>query len=405
MAGIAAIPAPDSGWMLVSGDSEIARAETLSALIGRRPDVVIGLPSALVSTFAVALPPTDSSLHTNMIHAQVEKRGLAGTPGETLIDYDLIGHDPEGDTFAVTVVPPLPEELIVTTAAGYSTAAALLPSPVDGCRIWMEQGRNVFGIYHEGIPIHVQVLSGSTELDRSAAQEVSLTLMSLQGDPALSGHLPSGLEFCVPNLAPQSVQIFSEVLDIPVTESHRPNAVVDRVEGRDKLLPPAVSRSRSSRKNGQRAVIIGTAVLIAYCVAAAWMWVSARNTANEIESMERQLSILEPDVERIQQVEQRWNVLEPAFEKTWFPVVQLSRLTSALPGSGVVIREFRTNSRNIRVIGQARDVQLANQLLEDLQGMKEFAAYDWSMPNPKVEKNNTATFVISGGPKNAEPDN
>jgi hypothetical protein len=49
-------------------------------------------------------------------------------------------------------------------------------------------------------------------------------------------------------------------------------------------------------------------------------------------------------------------------------------------------------------------VQLANRLLEDLQSMAEFNAYDWSMPNPKVEKNNTATFEITGKPKNAGTD-
>jgi hypothetical protein len=39
-----------------------------------------------------------------------------------------------------------------------------------------------------------------------------------------------------------------------------------------------------------------------------------------------------------------------------------------------------------------------------LQVMEGFERYQWSMPNPKVEKNNTATFVISGEPKNAGPD-
>jgi len=36
--------------------------------------------------------------------------------------------------------------------------------------------------------------------------------------------------------------------------------------------------------------------------------------------------------------------------------------------------------------------------------MDEFKAYDWSMPNPKVEQNNTATFEIEGKPKNSGTD-
>ncbi len=85
-------------------------------------------------------------------------------------------------------------------------------------------------------------------------------------------------------------------------------------------------------------------------------------------------------------------------------MVQLSRITSALPGSGVVVREYRTSGRNIRIRGQARDVQLANRLLEDLQGMAEFERYEWSMPNPRVERNNTATFEIEGKLKNEGAD-
>ena len=107
---------------------------------------------------------------------------------------------------------------------------------------------------------------------------------------------------------------------------------------------------------------------------------------------------------RVQLAEQRWRTLEPAFDKNLFPVVQLSRITAALPGSGVVIREYRTTDRNIRIRGQARDVQLANRLLEDLEGMEGFEPYQWSLPNPKVEKNNTATFEIEGKLKNEVAD-
>ena len=127
-------------------------------------------------------------------------------------------------------------------------------------------------------------------------------------------------------------------------------------------------------------------------------------TKREIASLERHISILEPDVERVQLAEQRWRALEPAFDKNFFPVVQLSRITVALPGSGVLIRESRTSGRTIRIRGQARDVQLANRLKEDLENMQGFEAYEWALPNPKVEKNNTATFEIEGKPKNEGTD-
>jgi hypothetical protein len=104
-------------------------------------------------------------------------------------------------------------------------------------------------------------------------------------------------------------------------------------------------------------------------------------------------------------VEQRWKALEPAFEKDLFPLVQLSRITSALPGSGVVIREFRTSGTKFTNRGD-RLVMFSwrTSCSRICKGMEGFERYQWSMPNPKVEKNNTATFVISGEPKNAGPD-
>lgn len=405
MAAVAAIPAPDKGWLLVSGERELGQHVDLHALVGKRGDVTIGVPASLSSTFPVALPSTDASLHASMIFAQAEKRGLTGAgEGNSLIDYDLLDHEREGDTFAVSVVEDLPPDLVVKGANGYATSAMLRPKPKGGCRLWQEWGRFVLAIYSDGLPLHVQVLSGEPQVNAATAQEVSLIFLSLRGDPVMEDRMPSSMELSIPGVSPEVAAEFSHALDMPVTVVEPSSAVESHLTQRDKLIPLEVTRHRRKKKAGKRTAAILTAAFIVYCVAAVWIWVKSRNTAAEVRSLERQISIVEPDVEHIQQVEQRWKRLEPAFEKSWFPLVQLSRITSALPGSGVVVREFRTSGRSIRVTGQARDVQLANRLLEDLQAMEEFSSYNWTMPNPKVEKNNTATFVISGEPKNAGAD-
>jgi Tfp pilus assembly protein PilN len=161
---------------------------------------------------------------------------------------------------------------------------------------------------------------------------------------------------------------------------------------------------RRRRRKVARNLALLALGLIVYSVVGVWVWNDAKVTEREIDSLERRIAIIQPDVERVQLIEERWRSLEPAFEKDLFPIVQLSRITAALPGSGVVIREYRTTGRDVRVRGQARDVQLANRLLEDLQGMNGFARYEWSMPNPRVERNNTATFEIQGKLKNEGAD-
>lgn len=402
---LTALPSPGPGWVLVSGGETKAADSTLSAAVGKRSDVVIGLPASKVSTFCVHLPLTDASLHESMIFAQIEKRGLAtASKSETVYDFVSVKSDESGETFAVSVVSPLDDEWILPQVQGYATTAALLVAPAGGARLWREHDRLVLGIYHDDEPVHVQALSCGSELNASAAQEVSLLLLSLGGDEALSQMLPAGLEVAVGELSPSSKEDFEKGLSLPVT-SYR-----DRVEarsnpaGKNRLLPDRIARFRRNRGTKKKVAAVLSVLLVVYLVAASWLWVEGKRAVREIDSLERQLAIIEPDVTRIQEISQRWSRLEPAFEKSWFPLVQLNAFTSALPGSGVVVREFRTTGRNLRIRGQARDVQLANRLLEDLRAMEAFDAYEWSMPNPKVEKNNTATFEIEGKPSHAGAD-
>ncbi len=398
-----ALPAPEKGWILYQGGSEISRSSDLRDLIGHRSDVVIGYPAEKVTTFPVVLPDTEESLHDSMIYSQLEKRGLlTGSEGELLYDYEIVDRGSEGNTFAVSVVSGVSNELIDPYAAGYAPAAALHSVPGNACLLWKEQGRLVLAIYKENEPVHLQVLSGGDRLGATIAGEINLILMGLRGDSCTEDSMPETLVLKVDDSSAEERESFEGALNLRVQVTSASCVSPGRIS--DRLLPAAVTKARRKRKAKSRNSVILAVLFIAYAVGLSVMIIKSRNTAAEISSLKRQIDIVEPDVARVQQVDQRWRNLEPAFEKSWFPVVQLSRITSALPGSGVVIREYRTSGRNIRLRGQARDVQLANRLLEDLQAMEEFEAYDWSMPNPRVERNNTATFEIEGKPKNAGAD-
>ena len=398
-----ALPAPEKGWILYQGGNEISRSSDLRDLIGHRSDVVIGYPAEKVTTFPVLLPDTEESLHDSMIYSQLEKRGLlTGSEGELLYDYEIVDRGSEGNTFAVSVVSGVSNELVDPYAAGYAPAAALHSVPGNACLLWKEQGRLVLAIYKENEPVHLQVLSGGDRLGATIAGEINLILMGLRGDSCTEDSMPETLVLKVDDSSAEERDSFEGALNLRVQVTSASCVSPGRIS--DRLLPAAVTKARRKRKAKSRNSVILAVLFIAYAVGLSVMIIKSRNTAAEISSLKRQIDIVEPDVARVQQVDQRWRNLEPAFEKSWFPVVQLSRITSALPGSGVVIREYRTSGRNIRLRGQARDVQLANRLLEDLQAMEEFEAYDWSMPNPRVERNNTATFEIEGKPKNAGAD-
>ncbi len=399
-----ALPAPDRGWILFSGGSEIGRSEELRELAGNRGDLLVGLPASCLSTFVVELPPVEENLHESMIRAQIDKRGLSGKGGG-LIDYERVARDESGDIFAVRVVPEVPENCLVTTAAGYNTTAAIRSAGAPGANrasIWREHGRLVFAVKARGCDAHVQVLSGKPEIGAALGREVNLILLGLKGERFFEEAAPTELSLQLGEVDEIGLTEFRSVLSLPVrVEADR---IPGKVEARERLLPGEILRHRRRRRALVRNLALIVVGLVVYTVAGVWVWKDAQTTKREIASLESQIAIIEPDVEHVRLAEQRWRALEPAFNKDLFPVVQLSRITSALPGSGVVIREFRTTGRNIRVRGQARDVQLANRLLEDLRGMEGFQRYEWAMPNPRMERNNTATFEIEGKPKNEGAD-
>ncbi len=405
MAGKTTIaPGSMHGWVLYVGKSEHAQGDDAALLAGRRGDVVMAYPVSSLSTFLVTLPAVESSLLESMVFAQVEKRGLAGKlSGETLFDFEKVDHGGEGDLYVVTVVIEMPEGLALKTATGFtSSAAAQDVSTQPVARIWKEWGRYVLAIFRDGRPVHAQVLSSRPELGNALAGEVNLSLMGLQGEAGLANAFPETLEVALDESEADGFAAFSEAASLPVVKVTP--AICNRVTSRPRLTPSSVIGARRKSRNTVKTVI-GLAVgLMIYLVVGAWFWKKAQTTGEEVVSLERQVEILRPDVERIELSEQRWKLLEPAFDKNFFPMIQLNRITSALPGSGVVVREFKTNGRSIRLRGQARDVQLANRLVEDLRAIDGFSAYEWSMPNPKVEKNNTATFEIEGKPKNAQPE-
>jgi Tfp pilus assembly protein PilN len=395
-----ALPAPDRGWILLSGGTEVGRGEDLRALAGARGDLVVGLPAACVSTFVVELPLVgEDALRESMILAQVDKRGLGGR-GTALVDFEPLGRGETGEIYAVRVVPETPADCLVETAAGYNTSAALrgaaLSSP-SVALVWREQGRLALAVRSGGRDAHTQLLSGKAEIGAPLAREINLVLLGLRGEAFFEADPPQELVLVPDGSGEGDMDGFRSALSIPVrTETAK---LPTKALSRAKLLPAEVLRRRRRRRNAARAVALLAAGLVAYAVAGTWIWKSAKATQRQIESLERRIAIVEPDVERVRLAEERWRALEPAFDKDLFPVVQLSRITSALPGSGVVVREFRTSGQTIRVRGQARDVQLANRLLEDLRGMEGFRRYEWSMPNPRVERNNAATFEIQGKPK------
>ena len=390
-----ALPDPDKGWNLWQGKSVTDHGREPAEIAGKRADLIIGVPASMGTTFAIRVPTTDSELFEDMIMAQVDKRGLGGD--DTIFDYEIVNQDGGQETLlSVNVLShEFPENLCLENAAGYAPTARIREMPDDGLVLWKEQRRLVLAACRDGCLTHVQALSAAPELSAASAQEINLSVLSLlaerliEDDPTIT---------VAGNFGTDDRQTFEAVLNMPV-EFAADLPIRRRFSPGTRYLPTNVTRARARKKAIRIWSLIGLVMLVAYSVTGFFIWKSSKSTEGQVASLKQQISILEPDVEAVQASEARWSTLQPAFDLQYFPLVQLNEVTKVMPPSGVLVREFRTEGTSIRIRGYARDVQLAFNLQKDLEANPAFSAYDWEMPRPSVDRNNTATFDIRGTPK------
>jgi hypothetical protein len=404
-----ALPDEDRGWTLRSGRKAIApEGRELAELAGNGADVVVGVPASLSTTFALKVPTTDATLFPGMVQSQIERRGMAhrGDGAVTPHQFRVVEQSGQETWLSVDVLAEeFPDALCLPRAAGYAPAGRLLKLPEGRLLLWKEHNRLVLAANRHGHLTHLQVLSAEPVMSAGSAQEINLTTLSLQAE----GLLDEAPELVVAgSLASQRSDgrtAFEKALLIPAEfQTEAPEAIAAPAID-DRFLPHPVSEARRRRITVRRRTLAGLAAAAIYVVAGAAIWIHAKKTETQIATLERQVEVTRPEVAEIQETEARWRELEPAFDLHYYPLVQLNEFTRVMPGSGVLVREFETKGRAIEIDGSARDVQMAFRLKEDLEKNPFFKAYTWNMPQPKVEKNNMATFQIQGQPKNEGSDN
>lgn len=399
---LTAIPDSDNGWTLYSGKKAIDEGRDLHEAVGKRTGFLVGVPVYKAPTFSISVPTVETNLLREMAYSQIEKRGLAtGSLETTLFDIDIIEQSNGQTRLAVHLLDsPLPDDYLLKKAGGYAPSPLVRQRIENGAVLWRENRQLVFAIFRGGRLIHSQVLSGSSELSPETASEINLLLLSLQGDPAFEDDLPDKLAVVIheDEMPEAAEKAFASAVQLD-TAFTQPIGAHRKARPRTKLTPPAITNYRKRKKFVAWGALVTALLILGYCLFGFSMWKSSEKDRVQVDSLKKRISLIEPDVFEIQKTEDRWKQMEPAFDLRWFPIVQLSRITEALPGSGVVIREFETRERNIYVKGDARDVQLAFRLEEDLSNLPGFEHYTWSMPKPNMNSDNTASFRIEGKPK------
>lgn len=376
----------------------IASEMEVADLVKRHQDVVIAVPAAYCTTFSHMLPTQDDSVFEDMVFAQIEKRGLAENTGRsTPFDFHVAEKKEGRSLLSVDVLSgEMPEDWCVSEAVAYFPSARLLHASVEtDVALWREHGRLVLVSKVHGHITGTIQLSSSDKLDMSLAQEVNLLSLSLQAD----GSLGENPRLVVIGDDPKDERLEFEnslLMSVEFQPASGPRLETDAAGHMGNLLPLSVKDEKARKQRVHKRSAVVMAVFVLYVMIGAGLWVYAQRTKQNIANLKEQVEANRPKVRQIEESAQRWQDLAPAFDLKRFPLVQLNEVTRVMPPSGILIREYETKGASVRIRGQARDAQIAFQFEEDLKSSKFLEGYQWNMPQPKVDKNNTATFEIQG---------
>lgn len=369
--------------------------------------VVIGLPARACRTFGFVVPTTDPKLFRQLAFAQLERRGLAAGSAEDTAFHCHVHHKAENSSIlSVDVV--LPEGAALSLPArthGLAPAPRFYPLPAGKIVLLEEQARLVLCAGHGGQLVHSQIISGTTDLDAHVAQEVRIASLALPQQglvPEITGVEVWG-EFPA-----EEVAALARQLGLPVDARARPAPVLrpDLRRASAALLPP--SRRTEARARRRRPLgWLAAGLVVAAIFAAGWRQ-RARLLALEAEAarLEAQVSTASKDTgraegeqSRLKEVQDRWSALRPAVEVRRYPLTQLNALSRCLDSSATVLTRFESKPDAVSVGGTARSAGDAYSFFNAVRAEPDLGLHNWSMPQPYLAADGTATFVITGKPK------
>ena len=398
---IIAIPAAERGWEIWQWSRRGARLRKTVDMLDELPsggkDAIIGLAAADCVSLAISLPTADQSLFADMAFAQLDMKGLGvGGPENTVFAYHIVERDPSGSALSIDVLMhDFNEDLCVQKAQAYTAATRLFPIHDQTVAILKQHGRLVLAAGKHGRMTFAQILNCGTEFNEAFVQEVNLTILSLQG----AGQLPERVTLEIWTNVPPDAREFLEQkfpMAVDFTRSPDPDPRLAK-DASSPMLPGLVQAAIAKTRRAQTIRMCVLAAIGIYVIIAVFLTITAQDLQDRAAVAEMRIADDRAEIEFIQQASNRVMLLEPAYEKRLYPMVQLDEITRIMPGQGIVIQKFETKQRRVRIEGVASSVELVIGFVEDLGKDTDMPGYTWEMPQqPNVKDNNTASFVIVG---------
>ena len=379
----------ESGWEIWTRQGDGAfelRSAVENSHAGEITDIPTGdltmfFPVKSITAVPMRVTSDDDALFPDLAALHAERLGLRPDPmAGQLTDVFVVARDAE-NTALLSVFLRSPEEgeLPKRGPKGFDISARAWPVSGEALAIWMEFGRWVFAIFHQGKLAFCQATAvDSAQPDGSLTREIKLSIMQLA---------MQGLHF-----EPSRVIVWSSsdsinpsdlrtAFRVAVEIAPRPAPILP--EPLSKLLPADVRAARKEALRRRNITIGAAAAILAYLGLIGWLGFGLWKTSSQTRKLLAEAEQVAPEGEAYALHIAKWDELSQAIELTHSPVDILQRIASCIPpNSGLRLKTAEISAVEIKLIGEAPQLQAANSFSLNLSKNNDLAHFTWQTPEP-----------------------
>lgn len=378
----------ESGWEIWSGPSTAALTLHTATTIDRAGDltdipsgdILLLFPVKAITAVPMRVASDDDALFSDLAALHAERIGLRPDPmAGQLTDHFIIAREAE-NTALVSVYLRVPGEgdMPPRGPKSFDISARAYPVTGDTLAVWKELGRWVFSLSHQGNLAYCQATSiTAVSPDESLAREIRLSLMQLG---------MQGLE-----IEPNHVVVWTSLDTIDTSALARAFKPAPEVSVRpaptlpdplSKLLPADVRAARREARRKQNILMGVAAVALVYLGVIGWFGYGLWKDHSETQALLKKAKDAAPEGEAYALHMAKWDELADAIELRNSPVEILKSIASCIPpNSGLRLRTADISAAEIKLIGEAPQIQSVNTFNLNLTKNQELEQFDWQNPD------------------------
>lgn len=391
-------------WALPHGGApRLRQPEGDPATFPLTTNATLALPTTALNCIPLWLLTQDPDQIPEMVHLQLEQRGLIGPEGQEPVHaFRIVPQSlfPDRSLVLLTLLrDDIPSPLCRADYQHFEAAPRCLDLPHNQYILWRELDRLVLALTRGREPVFFQPLCAS-DPGPDLCTEIRCIHMALAAqkiapeNPGLT--LWAGLE-------PAALEFLGRELGLPVAVARRPPP---RLPAPAWDLKPRAARAEQERR--ARAKRTSAIVAIAAAVYLAAVGAFAAHVAllkRSVEANRAELVANQPAVERVRDAASRWNAMELVLDPHLNPLEFLLQATEAMAPEGVRMTHFQIAGYKLRIEGEARPPTAFVAYREQLEHHAFFDGFRWERAEPVIEANNIAKFSIQGTHPYAPADN